>query len=317
MRLLAHGTDITIDEIGELERRLPYLRTDEIAAAALADDLRRRILGGSVGSATAATENSVISDSLVLKAGTKLWNLVLSLGRYVAGNASPAYKRLLLHGRAFAFLAVHSAGWKIHTKPNAGPPLKRVLWLLEMCSHAASGSILASIGLCTPHGRKRAQELVEDIEAQLGPNCLCVNIVSLELIAASTSEDFDAPRYSKVLLNMIENFDGSSKEFRHLRHYIQQLHNKSPGLGCEDQSWPEDDIQYLAIKAFNEGISWFAQRQEGRVRQWTLLADRLSDRCRDGGRLKETIRRNFSLLNIGDLELRPSIEEDEDATKET
>lgn len=83
----------------------------------------------------------------------------------------------------------------------------------------------------------------------------------------------------------------------------------------KDESWPEHDIQYLAIKTFNEGLSWFYEGQESRARQWAFLATNLADRCRDGGKLKAQIRDNFALLKIGDLELRASIEEDaEDET---
>lgn len=116
---------------------------------------------------------------------------------------------------------------RLSQSPHSSDSMKSIHSTL---THALS---VASIRLGTADGCRRAQGLVQDLEAQLGEGNLNVNIVHLELIAASSSQVFDAPRYSQVLLRMIRHFDGSSAGFQHLHHYIQKLHNKSPGLGCD------------------------------------------------------------------------------------
>ncbi|OAA55838.1 Meiosis specific protein SPO22 [Niveomyces insectorum RCEF 264] len=72
--------------------------------------------------------------------------------------------------------------------------------------------------------------------------------------------------------------------------------------------WPDDELQFLAVTAFNEGIDWFAGGREDQARQWALSATRLAGRCRDGGKLKGQIRERFALLQLGDLEVKPSVE---------
>lgn len=75
-------------------------------------------------------------------------------------------------------------------------------------------------------------------------------------------------------------------------------------------SWPEEELQFLAATAFNEGIDWFAADREDRVRQWVLSAACLADQCHDGGKLKSLITSRFGLLNLGDLEIKQSVESD-------
>lgn len=75
-------------------------------------------------------------------------------------------------------------------------------------------------------------------------------------------------------------------------------------------TWPEDELQFLAAISFNEGIDWFAGGREDQARQWVLSAASLAEQCHDGGKLKDLIRSRFGLLNIGDLDIRESIESD-------
>ncbi|CAK7236021.1 Transcription factor [Sporothrix eucalyptigena] len=62
--------------------------------------------------------------------------------------------------------------------------------------------------------------------------------------------------------------------------------------------------------AFNEGIDWFAGGREDQARQWVLSAANLAGQCHDGGKLKTLIGSRFGLLNIGDLEIKQSVESD-------
>ncbi|KAL1900921.1 Transcription factor [Sporothrix stenoceras] len=83
------------------------------------------------------------------------------------------------------------------------------------------------------------------------------------------------------------------------------------GLDSETMvSWPEDELQFLAAISFNEGIDWFAGGREDQARQWVLSAASLAEQCHDGGKLKDLISSRFGLLNIGDLDIRESIESD-------
>ena len=75
-------------------------------------------------------------------------------------------------------------------------------------------------------------------------------------------------------------------------------------------SWPEDELQFLAAISFNEGIDWFAGGREDQARQWVLSAASLADQCHDGGKLKALISARFGLLNMGDLEIKQSVESD-------
>ncbi|CAK7230396.1 Transcription factor [Sporothrix curviconia] len=75
-------------------------------------------------------------------------------------------------------------------------------------------------------------------------------------------------------------------------------------------AWPEDELQFLAAVAFNEGIDWFADGREDQARHWVLAAASLADQCHDGGKLKGLITSRFGLLNIGDLEIKQSVETD-------
>ncbi|CAK7219413.1 Transcription factor [Sporothrix bragantina] len=75
-------------------------------------------------------------------------------------------------------------------------------------------------------------------------------------------------------------------------------------------NWPEHELQFLAATAFNEGIDWFAGGQEDQARHWVLAASNLADKCHDGGKLKNLITSQFRLLNIGDLEVKQSVESD-------
>lgn len=86
-----------------------------------------------------------------------------------------------------------------------------------------------------------------------------------------------------------------------------------PLLTSYDQtttSWPEDELQFLAVISFNEGIDWFAGGREDQARLWVLSAASLAHQCHDGGKLKALINARFGLLNIGDLELKQSVESD-------
>ncbi|KIH93526.1 hypothetical protein SPBR_04477 [Sporothrix brasiliensis 5110] len=90
------------------------------------------------------------------------------------------------------------------------------------------------------------------------------------------------------------------------------------GLNSEGAtSWPEDELQFLAAISFNEGIDWFAVGREDLARQWVLSAASLADQCHDGGALKTLISARFGLLNIGDLEVKESIERDIHETADT
>ncbi|CAK7265981.1 Transcription factor [Sporothrix epigloea] len=83
------------------------------------------------------------------------------------------------------------------------------------------------------------------------------------------------------------------------------------GLVSETKlNWPEEEIQFLAATAFNEGIDWFAAGREDRVRHWVLSAASLAEQCHDGGKLKSLITSRFNLLKIGDLEIKQSVELD-------
>lgn len=91
-----------LDVVSDLERRLPSIKSDTVAAAALADTVRRRILQ--------KDPSRFDDDGAARKAGVLLWNLVLRLERdaekTTASTAPAEYRLLLLHSRVLAFVII-------------------------------------------------------------------------------------------------------------------------------------------------------------------------------------------------------------------
>ncbi|KJR83953.1 uncharacterized protein SPSK_00255 [Sporothrix schenckii 1099-18] len=85
--------------ISDLERRLPSIKGDTVAAAALADSVRRQILQ--------KDSNQFNGDESAHRSAVLLWNLVIRLERDAEKTAVPTeYKNLLLHSRVLSFVVI-------------------------------------------------------------------------------------------------------------------------------------------------------------------------------------------------------------------
>jgi hypothetical protein len=127
---------------------------------------------------------------------------------------------------------------------------------------------IASLGLQTPSGNQRAQELAQDIRtAGTGDNDRHVQLIQLELFASPLSESFDASGYADVLLQIISTFKSCPEEFKLLHHHIQKLHSKSPGIGCKVL-----DEFMLSLRHRDDAVEWIEKLIITRV--WLLAHQR-------------------------------------------
>ncbi|KAL1908545.1 Transcription factor [Sporothrix stenoceras] len=127
---------------------------------------------------------------------------------------------------------------------------------------------IACLGLQTPAGNQRAEELAQCLRTTITEdNDRRVQLIQLELYASPLSESFDASGYADVLLQMITTFKSSPEEFKLLHHHIQKLHNKSPGLGCKVL-----DEFMLSLRHRDDAIEWIEKLIITRV--WLLAHQR-------------------------------------------
>lgn len=124
------------DALADVVHRLPAVKADSIAAAALADVVRRWISGDrSLGADDVPTED-------YHKAGVRLWNTVLRLEREV--SPTPEYQQLLVHCRVLALCVLDSA---FAESLRSGPEGKsRCVYLYEIALRAARACLVLSEG---------------------------------------------------------------------------------------------------------------------------------------------------------------------------
>lgn len=127
---------------------------------------------------------------------------------------------------------------------------------------------IASLGVQTPSGNQRAEELAQGLRTtDTEDNDHRVQLIQLELYASPLSESFDASGYANVVLQMISTFKSSKEEFKLLHHHIQKLHSKSPGLGCKVL-----DEFLLSLRHRNDAVEWIEKLVITRV--WLLAHQR-------------------------------------------
>lgn len=117
-----------------------------MAAAALADTVRRRILQ--------KDHNQLDDDGDMQKAGVLLWNLTLRLERDAEKTTTcttpSEYRRLLLHSRVLAFVIIDRSTCPEVTSTNAGEDIStgyQMLYLLGIAVRAAKACIGKLMGL--------------------------------------------------------------------------------------------------------------------------------------------------------------------------
>ena len=127
---------------------------------------------------------------------------------------------------------------------------------------------IALLGVQTPSGNQRAQELANALRADdAGHDDRRYHLIQLELFASPLSESFDANGYANVLLQMVAAFNSSTADFQLLHHHIQKLHGKSPGLGCKVL----DDF-LLSLRHRDDATEWIDKLIITRV--WLLAHQR-------------------------------------------
>lgn len=133
-------TPLFTDLVSDLERRLPSIKGDTVAAAALTDHVRRRILQKDL--------NRLDEDGDAHKAGVLLWNLVLRLERdaeKTTKSTAPAeYRRLLLHSRVLAFVIIDRSTCPEVSSTNRGEDPSagsQMIYLLSIAVRAAKACI--------------------------------------------------------------------------------------------------------------------------------------------------------------------------------
>ena len=206
------------DALADVARRLPVVKADSIAAAALAEDVRRWISGDhSLGADGMPTED-------YRKAGVRLWNMVLRLEREV--SSTPEYQQLLVHCRVLALCVLDGA---FTESLRAGPEgNSRCIYLFGIAIRAARACLVLSEGR-EPQG--------SDVELR-------------RLVLEKAAE------YQQILSNRLageeEEADGNGDDTARRKATVKMLNMKRIVLEL-GQLWREtrlDDADKLFLESF-------------------------------------------------------------------